>query len=83
LFKAAIAALALYGFAVIASAQAPPAAAAAPDESPPSRPLELADLFSEVTVPDAALSPSGRYLAVVVRQANEDRLLINDLSPTE
>lgn len=83
LFKTAITALALYGFALVAGAQSPPAAGAAPGESVPSRPLALADLFSEVTVPDAALSPSGRYLAVVVHQADEDRLLINDLTTGE
>jgi dipeptidyl aminopeptidase/acylaminoacyl peptidase len=60
-------------------AQAPPPVATTPD-STPSRPLALDDLFSEVTVADAALSPSGRYLAVIVRQPSEDRILIQDLT---
>ena len=60
-------------------AQAPPPVVATPD-SAPSRPLALDDLFSAVTVADAALSPSGRYLAVIVRQPSEDRILIHDLT---
>jgi len=60
-------------------AQSPPPVATTPD-STPSRPLALDDLFSEVTVVDAALSPSGRYLAVIVRQPSEDRILIHDLT---
>ena len=60
-------------------AQAPPATAANPD-SKPARPLTLEDLFSEVNVVDAALSPSGRYLAVIVRRAEDDRLLMYDLT---
>src|SRR5512139_3098043 len=60
-------------------AQAPPAAASNPD-SKPARPLTLDDLFSEVSVVDAALSPSGRYLAVIVRRPEDDRLLVYDLT---
>jgi dipeptidyl aminopeptidase/acylaminoacyl peptidase len=48
--------------------------------SKPERPLALEDLFSELSVVDAALSPSGRYLAVIVRQPDEDRLLVHDLT---
>ena len=51
----------------------------APAEPKPGRPLVLEDLFSELSVVDAALSPSGRYLAVIVRQPDEDRLLTYDL----
>lgn len=60
-------------------AQSPPPVVATPD-SPPGRPLALDDLFSEVTAVDAALSPSGRHLAVIVRQPSEDRLLMYDLT---
>jgi dienelactone hydrolase len=60
-------------------AQAPPATTANP-ESAPTRPLALDDLFSEVSVVDAALSPSGRYLAVIVRRTEDDRLLMYDLT---
>jgi dienelactone hydrolase len=60
-------------------AQSPPPAAANP-ESKLARPLALDDLFSEVSVVDAALSPSGRYLAVIVRRTEDDRLLMYDLT---
>ncbi len=49
-------------------------------ESKPGRALALEDLFSELSVVDAALSPSGRYLAVILRQPDEDRLLTYDLT---
>jgi dienelactone hydrolase len=54
-----------------------------PAEPKPARPLALDDLFSELSVVDAALSPSGRYLAVIVRQPNDDRLLMYDLTTGE
>lgn len=49
-------------------------------ESTPGRTLALDDLFSELSVVDTALSPSGRYLAVIARQPDEDRLLVYDLT---
>jgi dipeptidyl aminopeptidase/acylaminoacyl peptidase len=58
----------------------PPEARAA---STPGRTLALEDLFSELSVVDAALSPSGRYLAVIARQPDEDRLLVQDLTTGE
>lgn len=60
-------------------AQSPPQIDATA-KSRPSRPLALEDLFSELSVVDAALSPSGRHLAVIVRQPDEDRLLTYDLT---
>ena len=75
--------VALAAWPAIASpafAQSPPAAATVEDGSAPMRPLVLDDLFSEVTVVDAALSPSGRHLAVIVRRKEDDRLLIYDLT---
>jgi dipeptidyl aminopeptidase/acylaminoacyl peptidase len=52
-------------------------------ESQPGRTLALEDLYSELSVVDAALSPSGRYLAVIARQPDEDRLLVHDLATGE
>lgn len=52
-------------------------------ESRPGRPLALEDLFSELSVVDAALSPSGRHLALIARQHDEDRLLVHDLTTGE
>lgn len=49
-------------------------------ESTPGRILALDDLYSELSVVDAALSPSGRYLSVITRQPDEDRLLLYDLA---
>jgi hypothetical protein len=35
----------------------------------------LEDLFSEVTIVDGAVSPSGRYLAVIARDGDFDNLI--------
>jgi dienelactone hydrolase len=42
-------------------------------------PLTLADLYSDEDVRDAAVSPSGRYLAVVIRQELIDVVVVHDL----
>lgn len=41
--------------------------------------ITLADLYSEVDVRDVAISPSGRYLAVVVKRGDRDVVLVHDL----
>jgi hypothetical protein len=41
--------------------------------------VSLADLYSEVNVVDAAISPSGRYLAVILRRPADDLLVVIDL----
>ena len=41
--------------------------------------ITSADLFTEENVRDAALSPSGRYLATVVRRETNDVVLLEDL----
>jgi acetyl esterase/lipase len=43
----------------------------------------LEDLYSEATVVDAAISPSGRYLAVIARDGVFDNLLAVDLNTNE
>jgi dipeptidyl aminopeptidase/acylaminoacyl peptidase len=55
----------------------------AQDAIGPSRPVTLDDLYSEVDVVDAAISTSGRYLAVIVRRENDDNLLVVDLETGE
>jgi fermentation-respiration switch protein FrsA (DUF1100 family) len=46
-------------------------------------PPTLEELFSEPTVVDAAISPSGRYIATVLRQPTEDLLIVFDLQTSE
>ena len=41
-------------------------------------PFTLDDLFAERDVRDAAISPSGRYVAVVVRQEPNDVIVVQD-----
>ncbi|MEZ5500770.1 MAG: S9 family peptidase [Steroidobacteraceae bacterium] len=43
-------------------------------------PLTLEDLYSPVSLPDAAVSPSGRYLAFINRNEDEDQLFVLDLA---
>jgi len=45
--------------------------------------LTLDDLFSEDGIPDMAVSPSGRFVAAVVRHADADLLMVYDLSTDE
>jgi pimeloyl-ACP methyl ester carboxylesterase len=66
----------------IAFAQAPPPASAPPAEKP-RHVLALEDLFSERTVVDAAISPSGRYLATILRRDDLDLLITFDLQTNE
>jgi len=46
-------------------------------------PISLNDLFADEDVRDAAISPSGRYLAVVVRQEPNDVVVVQDLESGE
>jgi dipeptidyl aminopeptidase/acylaminoacyl peptidase len=43
------------------------------------RPATLDDLYSGIEVVDAAVSPSGRFLAAITRQDDYDNLLVADL----
>jgi dienelactone hydrolase len=57
-----------------------PAASALPATQPSMpRPVSLDDLYSSVRLPDVALSPSGRYLATVIRAEGIGGLLVWDL----
>jgi dipeptidyl aminopeptidase/acylaminoacyl peptidase len=55
----------------------------APASAPAPRPASLDDLFSGLNVVDAAISPSGRYLAIVLRRPEDDLLLVMDLQTSE
>src|SRR6187402_3051733 len=70
--------LALTSQAVLAQTTAPatPAPAA---ESRPKRLPSLDDLYSELNIVDTSISPSGRYLAFVVRRPTDDTLAVMDL----
>jgi dipeptidyl aminopeptidase/acylaminoacyl peptidase len=65
-------------FSQMLLAQSPASAAA-----PAARPASLDDLFSGLNVVDAAISPSGRYLAIVLRRPEDDLLLVLDLQTNE
>lgn len=57
-----------------------PAFAAEGEAAAPARhALSLDDLFSEPGAGDVAVSPSGRYLAIVAHRADDDLLVIVDL----
>jgi dienelactone hydrolase len=45
----------------------------------PLSPLTIADLYADEDTRDAAISPSGKYLAVVVRQEPNDVIVVQDL----
>ncbi len=47
------------------------------------RPMVLEDLYSERNVVNAAISPSGRHLAVIVRRELNDMLMVMDLTTRE
>ena len=47
------------------------------------RPATLADLYSGLEIVDAAVSTSGRYLAVIVRRDGYDNLLMVDIETDE
>jgi hypothetical protein len=49
----------------------------------PGHPATLQDLFSELSIVDAAISTSGRYLAVILRRDADDVLLVVDLTTSE
>jgi len=57
------------------------ASAFAADAVPPTQArLALDDLFSEQGAVDAAVSPSGRYMAVIVRRMDADLLVLFDVT---
>lgn len=66
---------------VLAPAQAPDTQG--PGITQPRRALSLEDLYAEYTVVDSALSPSGRYLAIIVRSAADDQLFVLDIETSE
>ncbi len=49
----------------------------------PTRQLTLDDLYSDLNVADTAISPSGRYLAFIVRRPTDDTLAVLDLQTNE
>ena len=56
-----------------------PAVSHAAEPAAPARTLTLDDLFSEEGARDVAISPSGHYLAAVVRRKDADLLVVQDL----
>jgi acetyl esterase/lipase len=60
------------------TAQTPAPAPAAPAAAKTLPSLTLTDLFSEETVPDTAISPSGRYIAAVARRPDMDLIVVID-----
>lgn len=49
----------------------------APTATPaPSRPVSLDDLYSDLNIVDTAISPSGRYLAFIIRRPTDDVLAV-------
>jgi dipeptidyl aminopeptidase/acylaminoacyl peptidase len=54
-----------------------------PGATPALRAVSLDELYSGLDVVDAAISPSGRYLAIVMRRSEDDRLLVMDLKTNE
>jgi dipeptidyl aminopeptidase/acylaminoacyl peptidase len=52
-------------------------------QSPVPRALSLDDLYSDLNLADAAISPSGRYLAYIVRRPTDDLLIVMDLQTKE
>ena len=55
----------------------------AQDATESLRPATLADLYSGLEIVDAAVSTSGRYLAVIVRRDGYDNLLMVDIETDE
>ncbi|HEX6636615.1 MAG TPA: hypothetical protein VF033_03065, partial [Steroidobacteraceae bacterium] len=53
-----------------------------PQEAPPPPPT-LEELYSEFDLVDTAISPSGRYVAAIVRRQKDDMLLTLDLTTGE
>jgi dipeptidyl aminopeptidase/acylaminoacyl peptidase len=67
--------------AVLAFAAAPCGSQEAPEGT--GHPPTLDELFSEANIVSASLSPSGKFLAAVVRDARSDLLLLVDLATGE
>ncbi|HEU5137609.1 MAG TPA: S9 family peptidase [Steroidobacteraceae bacterium] len=49
----------------------------------PMRAVTLDDLYSDLNIVDTAISPSGRYLAFIVRRPTDDSLAVLDLQTNE
>jgi dipeptidyl aminopeptidase/acylaminoacyl peptidase len=64
-----------------ASVHLPVTAQERPDDAP--RAASLYDFYSELNVVDSAMSPSGRYIAAIVRRERDDILLVLDLAGDE
>ncbi len=54
------------------------ASASSAEPAPTSSPVTLGDLFSEEGVASASVSPSGRYIAAVVRRSDRDLVVVLD-----
>jgi len=59
----------------------PAPAAAAGNAAAPRMSLE--DLYSQITLPDAAISPSGQYVAIVRRTSEDDQVVVRDLKTSK
>jgi hypothetical protein len=59
------------------------AASPAADTAKPARPPTLHELYSELSLVDTAISPSGQYVAAIVRREKEDLLVVFDLASGE
>ena len=77
-FTQAFAAICLLGLAPCFAQDATPEAA-----PKPSRPPTLDELYSELNLVDTAISPSGRYVAAIVRREKDDILVTFDLTTGE
>lgn len=60
-----------------------PAFASETATSPSAPVLTLNDLFAREGAADIAIAPSGKYLAVVLKRANEDVIVVKDLATGE
>lgn len=75
--------LVLTSQAVFAQTTASTATPASAEKSTPKLPPSLDDLYSDLNIVDTAISPSGRYLAFVVRRSTDDTLAVMDLQTNE
>jgi dipeptidyl aminopeptidase/acylaminoacyl peptidase len=78
--------LALTGQVALAQTTAPAAPAATPAPAAtaaPKRVPSLNDLYSKLNIVDTSISPSGRYLAFILRRDTDDTLAVMDLQTNE
>ena len=70
--------------AVAAQAALAQTTAPTPEATPAStHPPTLEDLYSDLNIVDTALSPSGQYLAIIVRRPTDDVLAVMDLKTNQ